>query len=64
LAHWNYFFNDHKTVTYHNFQSLIRRKLSNDQILKAAVIVPNASTQENQKTFLLLMPPFEFWEEN
>jgi hypothetical protein len=52
LAHWNHFFNDLKTVTYHNFQNLIRRKLSNDQNLNIAAIVPNAPTQEKQNTFL------------
>jgi hypothetical protein len=52
LAHWNHFFNDHKTITNNNFQNLIRRKLSNDEFLNIAVIVPNAPTQEKQNKFL------------
>jgi hypothetical protein len=49
LAHWNSFFNDHKTVTNHNFQNLIRR---NDELLNTAAIVPNAPSQEKQNKFL------------
>jgi disulfide oxidoreductase YuzD len=52
LAHWNYFFNDHKTVTNHNFQNLIRRKLSNDEFLNTVVIVANAPVEEKQNKFL------------
>jgi hypothetical protein len=52
LAHWNCFFNDHKTVTYHNFQNLISRKLSNVHIFSLEAIVSNASSQEVLIIFL------------
>jgi hypothetical protein len=52
LAHCNHFFNDHKTVINNNFQNLIRQKLSNDEFLKTAAIVPNAPVQEKQNKFL------------
>jgi hypothetical protein len=60
LAHWNSFFNDHKTVINQKFQNLISRKLSNDHNLKLEAIVPNASSQEKRKIFLPTNVSFRF----